>query len=77
MVTLIAKIALVYAGRSLAVGDRFDASESDARTLVYIGRAAEAPRKPVRKDLEADGELTAPGRRTYRRRDLTAEDSEG
>lgn len=82
-VTLIAKVAFPYDGKSLAVGDLFTASERDAHTLKLIGRAADAPRlrkSVARKDLErepvAATETDDHPKRTYRRRDLVAEGSE-
>lgn len=38
---LIAKKSLRYAGQSLEVGDKFEASEKDARLLKAVGRAGE------------------------------------
>lgn len=49
---------MVYAGRRIAVGDSFEASDRDARTLVAIGKARLADESP---------------RRRYRRRDMQAE----
>lgn len=80
-VRLIAKKAFLYASRALSVGDTFDASEQDAKTLTAIGHAAEAPRlrKTSTKVLTADsGDMTAEAKidrrtREYRRRDLVPE----
>lgn len=41
MPQLIAKKSLRYAGQSLEVGDKFEASEKDARLLKAVGRAGE------------------------------------
>lgn len=72
MVALIATVAFPYAGRSLAAGDRFDASERDARTLTLLGRAKVAPRLS-RKDLTTESETGVRPKRQYRRRDLVPE----
>ena len=58
-VRLIAKRPFLYASVSLQVGDTFDASESDAKTLKHIGHAEDAPTERIK--------------RQYRRRDLVAE----
>lgn len=49
---------LVYAGRRIAAGQPFEASDRDARTLVAIGKARLCDEPP---------------RRRYRRRDMQAE----
>lgn len=75
MPRLIANVPFPYATRDLRAGEEFDASDSDARILVMIGRAKVAEKTedgglgdPV---IPADGE---PLRRRYRRRDMRAED---
>lgn len=86
-VSLIAKSAFPYNGRSLKSGDLFDAvSERDADTLKLIGKADDAPRlrKPAytRKDVTAEShepesvdpvEPVERTKRQYRRRDLVPE----
>lgn len=59
---LIARQSFPYKGKRLRVGDSFDADEKLARMLITIGRA----RAP-----EADPDKP---QRTYRRRDLKAQD---
>ena len=82
-VSLIAKVPFLYASRSLAIGDLFDASEQDAKILTHIGHASTAPihswdgidRSPLSKDMTAEASSVKVDRRTraYRRRDLVPE----
>lgn len=65
VVTLQALKPYAYAGRSLSVGDIFEASISDAHLLTLIGMAVERV-----KDSPA-----LPKRGRYRRRDLRADES--
>lgn len=83
MVALIAKKTFPYAGRTIAIGERFDAPERDATILTLSKHAEAAPRHLARKDLAAETpqpeyaavHVTVP-KRQYRRRDLTVEPSE-
>jgi hypothetical protein len=61
MTQLIANKRLDYAGKSLAAGERFEATAGDARTLTVTGLATLA-------EPEAQ-----PARRRYKRRDMQAE----
>ena len=75
-VSLIAKVPFLYASRSLAIGDLFDASEQDAKILTHIGHASTAPRRTLStRDLTAEDPTEKVDRRTraYRRRDLVPE----
>jgi len=84
MPVLIAKEALVYNDRRIAVGDPFTAlSEDDARVLILVGKAHRDPGPPG--CIGFDGPDGLPGelgieperpKRTYRRRNLTAQDTE-
>lgn len=69
-IKLIATAPYSYAGRRLKAGDKFQASESDARLLTLVGKAkaAEAP-KP--KKPAAKKNATEKG--SYARRDMRAE----
>ena len=74
-VRLIAKVPFLYASRTLSVGDTFDASDQDAKTLKHIGHADDAPRQYSHKDLTASEPTadTVKVKRRYRRRDLVPE----
>ena len=76
-VRLIAKVPFLYASRTLTIGDTFDATEQDAKTLKHIGHAADAPARFIEsKDLTSEvAPVEKVDRRTraYRRRDLVAE----
>lgn len=90
-IPLIAVRTLVYAGRVVSKGDRFLASsEQDARLLKKLGRATDAhppsvyraasvepepPAEAIPVDISDNGDGLRK-KRTYRRRDLTAETSE-
>ncbi len=54
-----------YARKSLKPGDDFEASSKDARILIVIGKA--------RRRVEAPAPVIAKAKRTYKRKDLTAE----
>jgi hypothetical protein len=62
MPTLIALRPLRHAGRHVDKGTRFDAADRDARVLVAVHLAMPAP-----------VESPVPAKRTYNRRDMTAE----
>lgn len=63
MPQLVAKAAFTYAARALKPGDKFEASDKDAKILRLTKRAAD------------DLDQTEPRRnRRYQRRDLLAED---
>ena len=84
--TLIATKSMSYGGRRLAPGDQFDARPRDARLLIAIGKAKLEPvRAPEAApeaapdfhplDHDEDGKKGGSRKgRTYKRRDLTAED---
>lgn len=69
--TLIATKSMSYAGRRLAVGDKFEPkTDHDARLLKAIGKAKDA--LAVEPELAPTPEPTA--RKGYKRRDMKAED---
>lgn len=79
---LIAEKDLTYARASVRVGEEFNASASDAKLLIRIGFAHEAPTAAeevvagVRWTAQVESARTSEPvkrRRTYRRRDMTAE----
>ena len=79
MKELIALRPLTYGTRRMRPGESFSALDSHARLLVAIGRARSRDAVPVPEAAvlhEADGEEPTPKRRrrTYKRRDLRAED---
>lgn len=79
---LIAQKSLRYAGRSLVAGDKFEASDRDARLLKAIGKAADAPVRTTHEDAGTSHDAGAhgyerQGRRTgYRTRQMKAADVE-
>jgi hypothetical protein len=64
MKTLIARRDLVYANRTYVAGQEFRVANQHAKIYVLSGMAVEAPEKV----------LEPPVRRTYRRRDMRAEE---
>lgn len=67
MPQLVAKAAFTYATRALKPGDKFEASEKDARILKLTKRADD--------DLDEGAAAPEPKRtRRYQRRDMLAED---
>lgn len=66
---LIAKKRLSYCGNIYVAGDAFEARDKDARLLKAIGKAENAS--------VADAEPEPVAKRTYRRRDLRAENGHG
>ncbi len=80
--TLIATKSMSYGGRRLAPGDQFDARARDARLLLAIGKARLEPDRAPEPapdfhplDHDEDGKKGGSRKgRTYKRRDLTAED---
>jgi hypothetical protein len=80
MIHLQATVAFPYAGRSLAAGENFTATQKDADLLKKIGRAVDAPQQRPRlirpRDLEPEESATIDTpkpKRQYRRRDLEPE----
>jgi len=86
MIAVIARRAFSHGGRTLRPGDRFEASPLDAVVLVTARKAAFArvvPMKTIaavvpartirRRDLVTNEDVPLPTKRTYKRRDLTAE----
>lgn len=74
---LIALKELRYAGRQLAAGEEFDASDRDGRLLTLIGKAEVAESaigESEPEEVAPTTEQEQPKRRTYRRRDMRAED---
>jgi len=69
MQQLIARRPLRYGGRLFSAGAVFVATRTDARVLVALQSASLAP---PQSPSPADDETPRP-RRTYKRRDLTAE----
>lgn len=69
---LIAKKSLRYAGQSLEVGDKFEASEKDARLLKAVGRAGE-PEEVPSVDVETPAART-PMKNKYQTRRMKAAD---
>lgn len=74
---LICKKPMRYAGKPLAVGDPFDATESEARLLMAVNLADEAPEvQPAvaaSDEAKLDKPTDTPRKGTYQRRDLKAE----
>lgn len=67
MPQLVANAAFTYANRALKPGDRFEASDKDAKILKLTKRASD--------DLDHGAEPPEPKRnRRYQRRDMLAED---
>lgn len=75
MVSLVAKKDLRYASKDMRAGDTFDASEKDAQILKAVGHAEESPAAGDETTEDVLQKQRKP--RTYRRRDLLAEGSEG
>ena len=86
LIAMVARQAFSHGGRTLRPGDRFEASPIDAVVLVTARKAAFArvvPMKTIaavvpartirRRDLVTHEDTTVPTKRTYKRRDLTAE----
>jgi hypothetical protein len=86
LIAVIARRAFSHGGRPLRPGDRFEASPIDAVVLVTARKAAFARVVPVktvaavvpartirRRELVTHEAPTVPTKRTYKRRDLTAE----
>ncbi len=75
MVALTARLAFSYAGTSLSAGDRFLASDRDAKILIVTQRADVAPAlRTSAQAAESDTDLDVPRpKRRYRRRDLVPE----
>jgi len=82
MVPLKATTELRYGGVTRHAGDRFEATDKDARLLKAIGKAVDDGALPNRTDLPvlktkeapAEPDVPLPGPGAYRRRDLQAED---
>jgi hypothetical protein len=77
-VRLIATKAYTYSGRSLQVGDAFEAPQKDADVFKKIGRAKDAPTakyltKVSEPTPESQESESTSKRRRYRSRDLIAE----
>ncbi len=68
---LTAKKELRYAGRQVLAGKEFEATEKDAKILIAINRACLAVDQMPEAEPEQKEE--APKKRTYKRRDMTAE----
>ena len=70
-VTMTARVPVLYAGRRYVSGESFLAqSRADALVLQTLGRASAIP-------VEADDEPALPRpKRVYRRRNLTAQDTQ-
>lgn len=76
MKDLIALRPLTYGTRRMRPGESFSAQDSHARLLVAIGRARSVERQPA-PDAEPEVTVVEPKpkrRRTYKRRDMRAED---
>lgn len=88
LISLIAREALTYSGRSVGAGEVFEAAPIDAAILTYHRKAGfakkgNAPATPAPLSVtapaepEPDPETTEPPlrrRRRYRRKDMRAED---
>lgn len=70
---LIAKKSLRYAGQSLEVGDKFEASEKDARILKAVGRAGEPEEEARIVDVETPV-AASPVKNKYQTRRMKAAD---
>ena len=66
MPKMIARKSFRYAGRSLAAGEEFSATDGDARVLSATGHAQ------VESVVEPTAEIEATPRRRYRRCDMQA-----
>lgn len=72
-----------YANRQYKAGDEYEAKATDVRLIKALGWAKETPPNPAppadppRLTLAALAADETKPRRTYRRRDLSAESSEG
>jgi hypothetical protein len=74
---LIASRPFPYRGSRLSAGQEFTASRRDSRLLVAIGYATARVEPEPEPDPEPDPEPEPVQRRTYRRRDMRAEQIEG
>jgi hypothetical protein len=74
-IPMISTLPHLYAGKRHAVGDAFEATgRSDAKLLLALGRAVEAPLPTAAAEPSAAApEPAAKTKRTYTRRVLTAE----
>ena len=70
-IALIAKRAFTHRGRTYQAGERFEIAPVDAAALRYQGLAAFVPRDTPPPD---EPEKPSTKGRTYKRRDLQAED---
>lgn len=70
---LVATKAFRYAGRALVIGDAFEAGARDAKLLMAIGKAKDAPPAPASAH-DGDTAEDQPKRGRYTRRDVRAED---
>jgi len=68
LIALVARCAFEHQGTPLRAGQRFEASAVEAVLLVAAKRAAFAKIIPARAPV-----TPAPKKRTYKRRDLTAD----
>ena len=73
---LIASRPFPYRGSRLNAGQEFTASRRDSRLLVAIGYATARVEPEPEPDPEPDPEPEPVQRRTYRRRDMRAEQTE-
>lgn len=73
MPTLTATKALRYAGQSLEVGDKFEASDRDARLLKAVGRAADREEEAPSVDVETPV-VPSPVKNKYQTRRIKAAD---
>ena len=86
LIAVVARRAFSHGGRTLRPGERFEATPIDAVVLVTARKAdfaravpakvtaATTPARPIRRrDLDTDDGAAPPKKRTYKRRDLTAE----
>jgi hypothetical protein len=81
MKDMIARKNFWYAGRELKAGETFRTTHAHAKTLELVGHAKTAPvgeKKPILQQsriVEAQPpQQLQPTRRSYRRRDMTAEE---
>jgi hypothetical protein len=77
MKELITLRPMTYGTRRMRAGDSFSATESHARLLVALGRARNiVPPSipPAEPDPAVQAEVPTKRKRTYRRRDMKAED---
>lgn len=79
-VKLIARQIHKFAGKILKVGEEFEATEKESRTLIALGRAAVAekakPKPSILQPLPPIAKTDEKSKREYKRKDLLAENED-